>query len=53
MCFIEFWVRLLGIALNFVAIPDICSINVYMMVFLKDDLTFIIIYLLSLGSIEV
>jgi hypothetical protein len=53
MCFIEFWVRLLGITLNFVAMADIRSINVYMMVFLKDDLTLIIIYLLSLGSVEV
>ena len=53
MCFIEFWVGLLGITLNFVAMPDIRSINVYMMVFLKDNLTLIVIYLLSLGSVEV
>ena len=53
MCFIEFWVRLLRITLNFIAMTDISSINVYMMVFLKDDLTLIIIYLLSLGSVEI
>lgn len=53
MSLIEFGVRLRGIALNFVALTNVSSINVYMMVFLKDDLTLIVIELLFLRCIEV
>ena len=53
MGLIEFGVRLRRFALNFVALPDVSSINVYMMVFLKDDLTLIVIELLFLRCIEV
>jgi hypothetical protein len=53
VCFIEFGVLLLAITQNFVALTNVCSINIYMMVFLKDDLTLIVIDLLSLGRVEV
>lgn len=53
MSLIEFGVRLRRFALYFVALPYVCSINVYMMIFLKDDLTLIVIELLFLRRIEV
>ena len=53
MGFFEFRIRLVEIALKFVPLSDFSPVNAYMMIFLKDDLTLVVIDLLCLGGVEV